>query len=425
MRRRPAAIIAIVAAALVGCTGSAPAPDPTASPEATAPSPTRPTPTRLPASWSTDLEQLDELVRSSHPSPWEIHSEAEWEAALARVAAALATVATQNEQMVQVSELVGLLDSHSAFVDIPGSWHFYELLPYRFSDGWFVVRAADAALVGAELVSIAGVPIEDVIGRSTPLVPHDNANGLLMGLLWLVNNVEYLNGAGIVADPAHPSFELRRPDGSTVVVDPPVVAVDDYDLVNPGWLNGPAPEAVARRPEQIWTRIDEAHSAFLIAVNEYGPMEVAARAMADALDAGTVDRVVLDMRYLPGGNGDIAILDALTGEPRVNRDGGLTVLTGRENVSVATQVVYYFDQSHALLVGEATPARASNFTCPCRDETLRHSGFVVSVPTYWDYPGDPRSEITPDIPMSLSSVDFFAGRDPVLEAALGGMLSAP
>lgn len=51
-------------------------------------------------------------------------------------------------------------------------------------------------------------------------------------------------------------------------------------------------------------------------------------------------------------------------------------------------------------------------------------GLVVTVPTHWEVRTDPRPEIAPDIPMALSSNDFFAGRDPVLEATLAG-LSAP
>jgi len=95
-------------------------------------------------------------------------------------------------------------------------------------------------------------------------------------------------------------------------------------------------------------------------------------------------------------------------------------------VSAGTQVAYYLDtQTDALLVGEATPARANNFTCPCQDITLPHSGFIVSVPTYWDVRADPRPEIAPDLPMALSSADFFAGHDPVLDAALAGLAPAP
>ena len=102
------------------------------------------------------------------------------------------------------------------------------------------------------------------------------------------------------------------------------------------------------------------------------------------------------------------------------------MLIGRENVSAATSVVEFLDRmTSAVFVGEPTPARADNFRCDCHDIQLPHSGFTISVPTTWDRLGDDRPEIAPDVPMALSSVDFFAGRDPVLEAALTGKLPRP
>jgi hypothetical protein len=377
------------------------------------------------ATWEDDLATIDRSVRTFHVSPFTIHPESEWVGRLKDVSASI-DAAAPNQQITMVASLVGLLDTHSSFVEIPGGWHFYGLLPYRFANGWFVIRAEDHSLVGDRLVSIGGVPIDGVVERLTPLVPHDNADGLLEGLLLELNSVEYLNGAGIVADPAHPAFRLQQPDGVAVSVDPPSIDEQDYDLVNPGWLTGPAPEAVARRGERIWTRLDKAHHVFLISVNDYGDMTDAAKAMKAALDAHEADRVVFDMRYLPGGNGDIAILDTLNEDPRVNRPGGLVVLIGRENVSAATSVVEFLDtKTKAVLVGEPTPARADNFRCDCHDIHLRNSGFTISVPTSWDRLGDDRPEIAPDVPMALSSSDFFAGRDPVLEAALTGKFPQP
>jgi C-terminal processing protease CtpA/Prc len=135
---------------------------------------------------------------------------------------------------------------------------------------------------------------------------------------------------------------------------------------------------------------------------------------------------VFDMRYLQGGSGDIAIVETIRDDKRVNRPGGLTVLIGRENFSAATSVAEFFDrETSAVFVGEPTPARADNFRCDCHDFTLPHSGFQLSVPTWYDRFNDDRPEITPDVPMALSSADFFAGRDPVLEAALAGAASTP
>src|SRR4029079_15411869 len=106
--------------------------------------------------------------------------------------------------------------------------------------------------------------------------------------------------------------------------------------------------------------------------------------MTTALDAHQADRVVFDMRYLQGGNGDIAILDTLKDDPRVNRPGRLTVLIGPQEASAAPSVVKYLDlKTKATFVGEPTPARADNFRCDCPDTVLPHSGFTVSVPHYW------------------------------------------
>ena len=149
--------------------------------------------------------------------------------------------------------------------------------------------------------------------------------------------------------------------------------------------------------------------------------------MKAALDAKKADRVVLDLRYLRGGNGSIAfpLVEGLAAERRINKPGGLTVLIGRENVSAGTVIVRMLDeQTSAGFMGEATPARADNFLCDCVDVVLPASGFVVGIPSYTFHTGDQRPEIAPDVAMALGARDFFGGRDPVLDAALAG-LSAP
>jgi hypothetical protein len=44
----------------------------------------------------------------------------------------------------------------------------------------------------------------------------------------------------------------------------------------------------------------------------------------------------------------------------------------------------------------------------------------LEVPTYTRNTGDTRDAIRPDIEMPLVSADFFAGKDPVLDAVLAG-----
>jgi hypothetical protein len=403
-----------------------------AAPSALPPSDTAPTggaiastaPTVAEDPWAEDLAALDQLVRTAHPSPWAIHPESEWKAALARVGAALPT-ASANAQISLVAQLMGLLDTHSCICGIPGGWHFYGLVPYRFADGFFVVNAADPGLIGRRLVSIGGLPMDDVVERVTPIIPHDNESGLLGGLQWALPTVEFLNGTGTVADTAHPAFELEGSDGTRTTVDPTILDERSFTLTSPGYLTVPAgkgPEAVARRGERIWTRLDAKRRVLLISVNDYGDMTDAIATLASLLEHKSIDRVVVDMRYLQGGSGDIALINSFIGDQRFTKPGALTVLIGRENFSAGTDVAEAFDQeTGALLVGEPTPARADNFRCECRDLTLPNSKFLVSVPTSWERNGDERPQVDPDVPMSLSAADFFAGRDPVLDAALKGL----
>lgn len=421
IRPRFAPGLALFCALIAACStnagpsvGATPAPPPTSAPSSAA-APTLADP------WTADLETLDRLVRSSHPAPFTIHPESKWNAKLAEIRPQMAS-ASPDEQLVLVASLVGLLDGHTYMFPAAG-FHYYSALFYRFSDGWFVISAEDPAFIGTRLVSIGGHDVADVEATLRDLIPHDNESGFFDNED-VFSKVEYLHGAGIVADPAKPQYVLEQPDGTRSTVDLTVLAEDPWveALGIIGDLVGGAPEAVARRGEQIWSRLDAAHRTLLIAVNDYGDMTAAATAMTAALDAGTADRVVLDLRYLRGGNGDFPLLTAVDNEPRLGAVGSLTVLIGRENVSAGTVVVGQLEAlPGVLLVGEQTPARADNFLCPCQDIVLPNSGIVVSVPTAQFGSDDARDSIAPDVPMTLASADFFAGRDPVLHAALSGI----
>ena len=420
----------LVAAGMVlvaaGATALAPAvaatAGPTASPAAVAPSPSAPT-----RPWADDLALIDRDVRSRHPDPFVNHRESAWTAKLAELARTLPT-ATTDEQTVQLASLVGLLDSHSSFT---GPYRLYPLQAYRFAEGWFIILAPDPELVGARLVAIGSTPIEDVERALRPLVPADNERGELIGVQDLLSTVEILHGLGIVQDVSKPGYVVEKPDGERVTLDLPPEPVDgDFASSLIGYLMGDETEAVRRRGEPVWTRLDEASRTFLFSYNDYTPtgLAPALKAMQAAFDDGLADRVVLDMRYLQGGDAGLAfpLIDAMKADARIDRPGGLTVLIGRENVSAGTLVAGAFDRdTQALLIGEPTPARADNFLCPCHDIALTESAFVIGIPTVRLGNGDERDAVLPDLQVDMTAVDFFAGRDRALELALSGPLPSP
>jgi hypothetical protein len=425
-------IAIFVSALLVGaCSGvpSASLVPPTAASPVAAASPIAPSasPSLTPeAAWAEDLAFFDEAVRAHHPDPFAINPESAWVARLAALRTSLPTT-EPDEQLVQLASLTGLLDTHS-WLDAK-EVHAYGVLFYPFADGWWTIRATDPSLVGTRLVSIGGTPIEEIEAALRPLVPADNESGELDGLEGLLSFFEYLHGLGFVDDMAHPRYELASPDGTTIEVDPTTTDLRTWEegLGIVGDLMGEAPEAVARRTEPVWWRLDEATKTFLLSYNDYegGDLQGALDAMIAALHDDSADRVVVDLRYLRGGNGSLAqpLITALSSDPKVNEPGRLIVLIGRENVSAGTVVAAQLDRlTQARFVGEMTPARADNFLCECFEIHLPNSGYVAGVPTYTFGTGDPREAIAPDVPMALSAEDFFAGRDPVLDAVMAGDL---
>ena len=423
MHAKRFAWVIVTAGLLAGCGGAV---TPTVAPTAAAPSGAMPSATEPATAAPTPLDELDQLdhfVRLRHPNPFLIHPESEWTAKLAEVRSKLATTTDPDQRFVLAAGLVGLLDTHS-FLALNAGFHEYPVFLYHFTEGWFVIATLDKTLIGARVVSIGGHPIADVEAALRPLVPHDNEMGFLLNVQQPLSVAEYLHGAGIVADPAKPSWVFQLPDGTQRTENfapiPDETWGSSLNLV--GMLVGTETEAVRRHTELTWFRIDTKRRVILITVNDYGDESAVIDVLKSALDAGKVDRLVLDIRFLPGGNGDFRLLDVIKGEPRINKPGALTVLIGRENFSIADRIVRAFDvETAAVLVGEPTPALADNFRCDCADHRMEQLGVTVTIPTWRDNIGDDRQEIVPDVRMDLSAADFFAGKDPVLDAALVGI----
>ena len=273
--------------------------------------------------------------------------------------------------------------------------------------------------------------MDQVESALRPLVPADNESGKLIGMQDELSTVEFLHGLGFVDDPTKPGFVFEKPGGARVTVDlTPEWNDGAFASGLIGYLMGRSPDAVARRDEPVWTRLDTPARTFLIAYNDYTEIDLpgALSKMKAALDSGSANRVVLDMRYLRGGNGLLAqpLIEALKGDKRVNRPGGLTVLIGRENSSAGTIVAGALDRdTEATLIGEPTPARADNFLCDCVDIPIGDTRLVATVPTQFLANGDPRDAVFPDIPFVLTAADFFAGRDPALDLAKSGPAPTP
>lgn len=362
------------------------------------------------------------MVRSAYPDPWAVVPEHVWNAEVDTVARAYPS-AGQDARGMLLGRLVGLLDTHTQFFKDPEE--MYDVWIYRFFDGSYVVAARDESLVGARLVSISGKPIAKVERALARTIPADNRSAILNGA-YLTAYVDHLHGLGVVRDVSDPAFEFELPGGRRRTVDlgtsPAGDFLNDLGLTTGGAAEGDFTEAVRRRAEPLWWRTDRSSRTFLLSVNDFVDAATATKALDAALDSGRADRVVVDMRYLRGGDWTPLrpLVDALRANRRINDPARLSILIGRENESAATVVAYWFDtETKATLIGEPTPARADPFTFEAKREvTLPDTGYLFALPTTQFGNGDQRSAVMPDVRLVPRSTDFFAGRDVTLAYAL-------
>jgi hypothetical protein len=382
---------------------------------------------------SGDVAALVDGVARIHPDPWHDISEADFLAAADEFAAAYDEL-DPNEQLVGLMRLLALLgerDGHSGIFPLdPAHDGELGLLPvrlYDFADGLFVVDAIERPdLVGARVESVGGTPVDEVRALVEPLVPHDNDSSLRARAPQFMLVAELLHGLGVTASPEEADLGLVLRDGSREVVPFQPMPAAEYaaafpDLFHPLVPQGlPAqtePPYLARRLEERWlTTLDGGRAVYAAYNVTLGSTLDFAEALRRRAARPGVERVVLDLRHNPGG--DNTTYGALLEELVAVDD--LVVLVGRTTFSAAANLLAELeDRADPVLVGEPSGG-SPNLYGDTIAVSLPESGWSAQIAgVHWAPAGaDSRLAFEPDVPVELTSADFFAGRDPVLSAAL-------
>ena len=133
-----------------------------------------------------------------------------------------------------------------------------------------------------------------------------------------------------------------------------------------------------------------------------------------------VKHVILDIRHNNGGDGSIisSMHEAIRNYRAGNSDGKLFVVAGRETFSAAqnllTDLTLYADP---IVVGEPSGS-SPNFIGESGWVRLPNCGLLLIISSQYhqsSFAEDHRKWIAPHMPVSLSSTDYFSGKDPALE----------
>ncbi|HKB14471.1 MAG TPA: hypothetical protein VKF62_00315 [Planctomycetota bacterium] len=330
------------------------------------------------------------------------------------------------EIAVSLARIAALADDAHTHLEFPPGR--YPLGFHRFADGFFVVAATQAhrSALGARLVRVGETPVEETAERIAPLVPAEgNDSWRKLQVADLLSNAAVLRRLRLLPAGEEGRFGLERDGKAFEVVAPPLAAED-----RPTWIAAPEgtlPDVRRRRSEKYWFEAWEGSGILYFQYNscsetEGQPIGPFLESLLAAARSNPLRRLVIDLRVNGGGNSALLspFITAIRKDRGLNRKGKILVLIGRRTFSSAVLNARELREgTKAIFVGEPT---GGNPYSPFREVAglrLPNAGLRLYYSQRCIRPGRaPAAAILPDVPVDVVSSDFFAGRDPVLEAAL-------
>ena len=129
--------------------------------------------------WRADLAFLAREIKRRAYAPFREISEPEFDAAVARLAEDVPGLSDSQVLAGMMRLLRPLGDGHAFVLPGEGIKDAQLGLPvkfYRFGEGLFVTAAAEAyrQVIGAQLLSVDGHPVDEVLAAFEPLISRDN-----------------------------------------------------------------------------------------------------------------------------------------------------------------------------------------------------------------------------------------------------------
>ncbi len=314
-------------------------------------------------------------------------------------------------------------DGPAAGTRLQFSW--LPVLLYAFPEGLFVVHADDAhrALIGRRVEAIDGVDAKsvfDAVASATSFASPAEA-------LWTVpvrtSDMLLLHGLGIAKAADHAMLTLIDGNGARA----------DVNLVAGAWnprakLPTPpdveAPLFLGRAGEAHWAEFWPQHSTTYVQFNQVAPdpdedLPTFGKRLRKMLTDNASRNVIIDLRHNNGGN-TFTYMELLRTMTAFSVEEGHHVyaVIGRSVYSAAANFSTELERlAKPVFVGEPTAA-TGNQDGDEANILLPWSGISATVSgVRWQlsHPWDRRVSIVPQVPMTMTAADYFAGRDPVLE----------
>lgn len=378
--------------------------------------------------WREDLAFLAEALPKQHKNAFHTLTKEEWQQRVQALDARLAELgpAASALGLCQLVAAVGDAHTELALAGRP----FDRFLPLQitwFEDGLFVTAVDERfePVLGARVKRIGKASVEEAVAAVRTTFAAENESWPRVKAPGKLAQPALLAALGVTADENAIPLVVEGPGGEDVAL-----TIDGSGsgkwLIAPDQKLVPLPLWLQRFQETYWfAPIDEGRALYLAynrcAEDPARPMQAFMAELLAELEKPGVERLVIDLRHNSGGNSAVlaTFVPGLGAHPRLASPGSLRVLIGPRTYSSGMRNAYELrTQARARLYGEPTGGKPNSYG-ELRVFTLPRSGLDVWHSTQYFREMEPDGPaIEPDVRVPLTSADYFAGVDPVLERAL-------
>ena len=380
--------------------------------------------------WRYDIAFFADQIAMLHYDPDQHTPAQDLERALQELSDAVPDL-SDEEIVMRIQLLMGLLGAgHDVLFSGSaryGAAQAFTIRTYLFNDGIYVIESLDESLIGARIDAFGDTPATTAIRTVARSISRDNNQTARWNGPFLLTFPVMLQTLGIVQDADTTTLTITDREGKRRAVRPALGAPrpNSPALAAPPGVD--APLYLSRLNENYWTKYLPESNALYVQVNAMGDAregesfsEFTRRLQREIADPG-IHHVIVDLRHNIGGSDYLTnyLLRVLAHFDMEPEKGDLYVLIGRNTFSSTQIFITRLEPlTDAIFVGEPSGSRP-NFIGRTGQFTLPYSGmsgFLSSELSQSSQPEDHRIWIAPDMPVGLSSVDFFSGRDPALDA---------
>ncbi|UCG62553.1 MAG: hypothetical protein JSV52_04505 [Candidatus Zixiibacteriota bacterium] len=390
--------------------------------------------------WSEDIDYLVDRLEITHPNLYANISAEEFQISVEQLKQRIAT-ASDVEIVFSIQELVARIrNAHTLcysplFMEdndaLKRQFQFYPVLYYPFSDGLYTtaVAARYEPILGKRVIQMGGMTSAEVMSNLARFIGADNENTPLSNLpRFYLSDGQLLRYIGAANSPD--SMTLTLEDGNGSVFDYTICTDSTFGTGGVSWItmvtasDNPPPLYRKHESENYWFDYLSEQQAIYLQINlmyniDSDPFEAFCQRLFDTLDANRAERLIVDVRGCPGGDHiELPLLKGILARPQIDQPDRLFLIIGRRTGSASQHLTSEFEHyTNATLFGEPTASKPNQYGA-MQQLTLPHSKLqIVCATKYFQdtEPADYSMASTPDIYVSVSSDDFRANRDPVLE----------